>query len=119
MQPPASHAQSARACGLRSVFSRHMSSKKRIWTFFRRLRTAELCEALRTKRRNAHYPQINLPCPIGRGGLRSVAGTCASFKSLCTQLQLLDLEGALPAFPGLEGLQDRLSDTQKDIVPNL
>ena len=45
MQPPASHAQSAHACGLSRVFSDVHAAGKHDLTLFRRLRTAELCEA--------------------------------------------------------------------------
>ena len=46
MQPPASHAQSAYACGLSGVFSDVHAAGKHDLTLFHRLRTAELCEAL-------------------------------------------------------------------------
>ena len=55
------------------------------------------------------------PPDIGQGIFVFCLPNRPSFESLGAQLQLLDLEGVT----GLEGLQDRLSDTQKDLVPNL
>ena len=63
-----------------------------------------------------YYALLGLTqAPGFAGGPDSACRNRPSFESLGAQLQLLDLEGVT----ALEGLQDRLSDTQKDLVPNL